>query len=164
MRGRELDLVYYFITLGDVKIAQNTRESELKKNVLNNTKSVIELPESKVNLMPGANLVDAEIAEKAENHPTVGLWVKAGHVAFKELEKVESSDGDDNGVYPLADMKAKDAIEVIEQTFNVDTLESWSTFEDGLKKPRKSVSKAIEAQLEAINDTEIEEEDSNEEE
>lgn len=95
-------------------------------------------------LIPGVNSLDDSSAtlflEVVANNPLNKALV--GKELFYD-EKKETSAG-------ITDMKAEEAIELINDTFDIDLLNTFQDEEEALDKPRKTVLKAIEARIESI--------------
>ncbi len=86
-----------------------------------------------VMLVPGVNNITPEEWEKFKAPKLAQILIDKGEIVPQEEDK------------DIADLNAKDAIELIEDTFNVALLEEWKAGEE-----RKTVIEAIEKQIKHI--------------
>lgn len=92
-------------------------------------------------LVPGANQVDAkEFAEELKN-PVVKKMVEDMVISFDEKDL----DGKSQDEKHLSKLQPKQAVDLIENTVEIELLEKWQNEDD-----RKQVQKAIEKQIEAL--------------
>ena len=132
-----------------VKIVPITNErGEIEKNLV---------------LLPGYNEVSEEDWNKARNHAQIADYIKRGF--FEEVGEVkelpqteeEKKNGKKNGKkkskikeIPLGKLKAEKALEVVNDTYQIETLEKWRKVES-----RDEIRAAIANQIEAINKGDI---------
>lgn len=97
-----------------------------------------------VRLIPGANDVPEQLKEGFESElekPLNAALVKSKEIVVQTKAKGGSAD-------KTTDMKANDAIALIGDTFDKTLLEAWLDDEKSANKPRASVIKSIEEQIE----------------
>ena len=113
----------------------------------NNKPTLITLSDGVV-LMPGLNKIDEKILQKDSFKKASKLYLE-----HSIIEEVSYEAEGDSGSKNLRDLKAKDAIEVVKNTFDVENLAEWYDVET-----REGVKKAIKSQLADIDKT-LEEKD-----
>ncbi len=86
-------------------------------------------------LLPGVNIVDAELWEAAKKQKMTELHIKEGHLV--ELGSKE-----------LQAQPEKTAVKLVKETVDTAALETWAS-----KDKRSSVKKAIKEQLEKVGPT-----------
>ena len=109
--------------------------------IRNNTARLIgtKIGEQKVRLIPGANDVDPEVWAAMRDMRVIKTMLKAGDLEEPKT-KAEAAP-----VVDFKKLKASDAVKLVSDTLDVDTLEGWYADED-----RKKVAEAIEKQLEKV--------------
>jgi len=111
----------------------------MKVAIINNTKRIIIC--GGINLIPGANYVEDYLVKKAEDMLNTQ----------EELENIEMPKADiddDLSDTVLGGFNAKDAIKLVKETNDYDTLMTFQ-IEETSEKARKSVLQAIDAQIQA---------------
>lgn len=108
----------------------------------NNKPTLITLSDGVV-LMPGLNKIDGKILAKESFKKSAKLFIE--HSIVEVIEYDAEGEGESKS---LKDFKAKDAIEVVRGTFDVEKLAEWSDVET-----REGVKKAIKKQLADIDKT-----------
>ena len=105
-----------------------------------------------INLKIGANKVEEDDLKKAAGHPIFKLWKKNSWISYGESEDGKSiPDSTDD----ITQIPAKEAIAIIEATFDLATLDKWLTQEEEAKKPRSTVLTAIDVQMDAENSKQV---------
>lgn len=99
-------------------------------------------------LVPGRNDVEGEILDAVEKHLSEDKWDH--YMRHIDIEEIVQEDGSED----YSELNAKDFIELIKGTMDVDKLCLYAEYESGRKgseKPRKSVLDAIKDQDEKLN-------------
>ena len=125
--------------------------------VKRNKASITTIPVDGVNitLYPGMNTIEGEAADKLREHKDFKAQVAAGYMEEVQGKKVESpveGQTTDQETTDITEMGAGDAIEVVKETLHVKHLENMLADEKG-NKNRKSVKKAIEAQMAELRES-----------
>jgi hypothetical protein len=96
-------------------------------------------------LDPGLNSVDSDLLAAARNHPGFKQWSQLGWITMKAVavapvEADDEGDGGEGSAAPadLSKLKAGEAIELVNSTDSLDTLERWVGTEQ-----RQTVVKAL---------------------
>ncbi len=114
-----------------------------KIHMVKNLKPTIITLSDDVVLMPGLNKVDSKVVEKESFKKSAKLYLENSYIEMVSYEAEEGSSGTS-----LKDLKAKDAIKVVNESFDVEVLSSWLEVET-----REGVKKAIKKQLADIDKT-----------
>jgi len=112
--------------------------------MIKNLKPTLITLSDNVILMPGLNKIEDKILKKESFVKSSKLYLDNSYIEVISYEAEEGSNGKS-----LKDLKAKDAISVIKETFDVETLSSWLEVEnrDGVKKTLKGQMKDIDKTL-----------------
>jgi len=115
-----------------------------KIHMIKNLKPTLITLSDNVILMPGLNKIEDKILKKESFVKSSKLYLDNSYIEVISYEAEEGSNGKS-----LKDLKAKDAISVIKETFDVETLSSWLEVEnrDGVKKTLKGQMKDIDKTL-----------------
>jgi hypothetical protein len=106
---------------------------------------VIHLPNG-ITLYSGANNVNTEKFMENAKHPTIQNMIVEGIISFDEPVKGKEIPAAQH----LADLKPKEATDLVLQTIDSELLNSWLKLEK-----RAAVKTAIEKQLKALSDPTI---------
>jgi len=119
---------------------------------------------SKVVLKPGSNLLNKEqVSDFNKSIDFVEDLIENGVLEVPELTKAEPSkpapekkaeetEEEDGDITSVADMNAKDAIALVEDTVDKSDLELYLEQETGRDEPRVTVVRAIEKQVNVIEE------------
>jgi len=111
--------------------------------MLKNTRPTLISLSDGVVLMPGLNKIDEKIRNKDSFKKSIKLYLEHSYIEEVSYDAEEGSKGES-----LKDLKAKDAIEVVKGTFDVEKLADWLDVES-----REGVKKAIKKQQADIDKT-----------
>ena len=105
--------------------------------------------------MPGVNSITKDEWDKIKDHPHVKHLLEAEKMqVLSDREVAGVEEGESAPLHSLKEFEQKDALKVIDQTFDVDLLKSWE-----MDEKRKPVRIAIIAKVKKIMGSAFEKEE-----